>query len=141
VKPVGRALTADEVDSYDVLPKYLARKVRVYSVPALPGGFDGMTIGSNIFLRSRVAVDGTSTLLAHELVHVRQWAELGPVGFSYRYVRSFLAGLIDHRSWMRAYRSIDAEEQARFEATDWLRRRTQRTTQPGRSPETGDPTA
>jgi len=126
VNQVGRPLAPEEIDSYDVIPKYLARRVRVFSVPSLPGRYDGMTIGFNIFLKAKIRPDGSSPLLAHELVHVRQWAELGWFGFSHRYLRSFAAGLVKQRSWMDAYRSIEAEREARIEATDWLRRRTLR---------------
>ena len=96
------------------------------SVPSLPGGYDGMTIGFNVFLKPDVATDGSSALLAHELVHVRQWADSGAVKFSSRYVTSFFSGLVRQRNWRNAYRSIEAEKQARIETTDWLRRRTQR---------------
>lgn len=126
VVPIGRPLTPAEIESYDVLPPDLARMVRVIEVPALPGEYVGMTLGRYVLLAKEVPDDGSSTLLAHELVHVRQWAELGMVGFSGRYVVSFMAGFRSKRQWMAAYRSIDAEEEARKEATDWLRRRTRR---------------
>ena len=124
VNHLGRSLTDQEIDSYDVLPKYLARKVRVITVPSLPGGYQGMTIGFKVFLKPTIPDDGSSSLLAHELVHVRQWAEWGAVGFSQRYLRSFASGLLTHRRWMPAYRAIEAEYQARLETTDWLRRKT-----------------
>ena len=130
---VGRPLNPVEIESYDVLPKYLARRVRVVPVKALPGRYDGMTIGTTILLAADVGEDGNSPLLAHELVHVRQWAEQGRIGFSRRYLGSFVRGLRLHRNWNRAYLSIEAEAEARQEASEWLRRRVER--QVGHNPE------
>ncbi len=126
VPSIGRGLTPAEIESYDVITGDLARRVRIVEVPALPGQYVGMTLGRYVLLAKHVPDDGSSTLLAHELVHVRQWAELGVAGFSGRYVLSFLAGLRANRRWMAAYHSIEAEEEARRETTDWLRRRTRR---------------
>ena len=130
---VGRSLNAAELDSYDVLPKYLARRVRIVRVARLPGGYDGMTLGSTILLAHDVDEQGNSPLLAHELVHVRQWAEQGPIGFSGRYLGSFARGLTSHRSWRQAYLSIEAETEARREASAWLQRKVER--EIGRNPE------
>lgn len=126
VNRVGRSLNRAELDSYDVLPRYLARRVRVLSVPSLPGDYDGMTLGYTILLARDVDDQGNSPLLAHELVHVRQWIEQGRVGFSGRYLRSFASGLRRHRNWRHAYLSIEAETEARRETSEWLRRRVER---------------
>ena len=123
---VGRPLKQAELDSYDVLPRYLARRVRIVTVPTLPGGYDGMTLGYTVLLAHPVDEDGNSPLLAHELVHVRQWADQGRAGFSGRYISSFARGLKLHRNWRRAYLSIEAETEARLEASEWLRRKVQR---------------
>ena len=82
-----------------------------------------MTLGYRILLSKEVDRDGNSALLAHELVHVRQWAESGRIGFSVNYVGSFLHGLGRSRSWRQAYLSIEAEQQARIETSDWIRRK------------------
>ena len=129
----GRPLNQVELDSYDVIPTNLARRVRLIPVPALPGRYDGMTLGYRIYLSKEVEQDGSSPLLAHELVHVRQWADQGRVGFSRRYLSSFVRGLGRHRRWNKAYLSIEAETEARHEASEWLRRRVQR--QIGHNPE------
>ncbi len=115
-----------EIDSYDVLPKYLARRVRLVSVPSLPGGYAGMTLGYTILLAEQIDEQGNSPLLAHELVHVRQWHEAGRLGFSGAYLRSFAHGLGRHRSWRQAYLSVEAEAEARRETSAWLRRRVER---------------
>lgn len=122
----GRPLNEIELEAYDVLPRDLARQVRVRRVRGIPGGYAGMTLGTNILLARPIDEDGTSALLAHELVHVRQWAEQGLVGFSTRYVASFGRNLSRHRRWSPAYRDVDAEREARQETTDWLRRRARR---------------
>ncbi|MEL6982340.1 MAG: hypothetical protein AAFO29_07950, partial [Actinomycetota bacterium] len=118
----GRALNDIELDAYDVLPRNLARRVRIVQVRGLPGGYAGMTLGTTILVARPVDDDGTSALLAHELVHVRQWAEQGMFGFSRRYLTSFGRNLSRHRRWSPAYRDIDAEQEARRETSDWIRR-------------------
>ena len=64
--------------------------------------------------------------MAHELVHVRQWADQGRARFSGCYISSFVRGLTRHRNWRRAYLSIEAETEARLEAAEWLRRKVER---------------
>lgn len=118
----GRPLNDTELESYDVVSSDIGRRVRVMRVPFIPGGYQGMTLGRRVLLARPVAEDGTSALMAHELVHVRQWTELGIVGFSAGYLSSFTRNLFRHRSWRRAYRDVDAEVEARRETTDWLRR-------------------
>ena len=66
-----------------------------------------MTLRRLVLLARDVADDGSSTLLAHELVHVGQWYDQGVLRFSYRYVTDFITGLIRHRSWKPAYREIE----------------------------------
>jgi hypothetical protein len=122
----GRPLNEIELEAYDMIPPELGRRVRVHRIPAIPGGYAGMTLGHHILLARDVEPDGTSTLLAHELVHVRQWSEQGLLGFSSRYLASFGRNLGRHRRWQPAYRDVDAEHEARRETTDWLRRRARR---------------
>lgn len=119
----SRPLNEMELASYDVVSPDIARRVRVHQVKYLPGGYDGMTLGRNILLAHPVANDGTSSLMVHELVHARQWSEMGIVGFAARYVSSFLKNLVEHKRWKLAYHNIDAELEAKRETTDWLRRR------------------
>jgi hypothetical protein len=101
----------------------MASRVKVYEIPALPGTYVGLTLGRRVFLAEDVADDGTSGLIAHELVHVRQWSEQGPLGFSGRYLLAFLRSLVRTRSWNASYRAIPAEVEARSEATRWSRSR------------------
>jgi len=99
----------------------LAAKVRIIRLPALPGPYQGLTMGRFIFLTRRVDDQGRSPLLAHELVHVRQWSEIGVVGFTVRYLSQFMTGLFRSRSWSRAYQGIEAEQEARTVACEWRR--------------------
>lgn len=128
-----RRLNEGELDAYDVVPRDRARRVRLVSVPVLPGGYAGLTLGPLVLLARPVAADGSSALLAHELVHVRQWAELGVVGFVVGYLAAFVTGLVQHRGWQRAYRDISLERQARLETDRWLQRTSTSARQDGES--------
>ena len=119
----GRLLNARELASYRHLPRDLAARVRVHEIPALPGNYVGITLGRHIFLAEDVSDDGDSALIAHELVHVRQWSEQGVVRFSARYVWAFLRSLPTTRSWTRSYRAIPAEVEARADTSRWARGR------------------
>lgn len=120
---VGRRLNNIEVDAYDVVGPDIARRVRVVKVPRIPGGYAGMTVGRTVLLAREVDSDGSSALMAHELVHARQWTEQGAPRFLSTYLTSFAKNLRQHRRWKVAYNNIDAELEAKRETTDWLRRR------------------
>ena len=118
-----RRLEGPELLAYDVVPTDLAAKVRVVEVPFLPNGADGMTVGMIIFVREDRDVSGDRALLAHELVHVRQYAEQGAVGFLTRYARDYLNGRRAGSSHRQAYLDIPAEQEARAEEKAWRHRR------------------
>lgn len=120
--PIFRKLTDQEIESYDVLPVELAKKVRVVRLPPVGGPFHGITLGRYVFLGKSTCQQGSSSLLAHELVHVRQWHELGVAGYLLHYVPDFVSGLRKHKSWMPAYRDIKAEVEARDDARRWKQR-------------------
>ena len=120
--PRIRRLNQTEIDSYDVLPSDLAAKARIIRVPLLWGSYQGVSLGRTILLRTDVAPTGASRLMAHELVHVRQWAEKGVFGFLIAYLRDFFRGLVRTRSWDAAYRQIAIEVEAREVTEDWQRR-------------------
>ena len=107
---------------YDVLNPELASRVRLIRVPKPPGPYVGLTIGRYVLLAGDLRPGDPSRLLAHELVHVRQWHELGVIGFLYRYLSDFAGGVVAHRSWRPAYHGIGAEEEARSEARGWAGR-------------------
>lgn len=117
--PRVRRLNEVELDSYDVLPRDLARRVRVIRVPDLPGRYTGLSLGRFVFLAVPTPDDGRNALLCHELVHVRQWSEQGVVGFLSQYVTDFVRGYIRLRNWNDAYRAISAEVEARAITLEW----------------------
>ena len=119
----GRLLSQAELDSYDVISRPLAETVRVFDVPFVPGGYSGITIGRFIFLAKAIPADGASTLMAHELVHVGQYAEIGTFRYIYRYLKSFFPDLYRMRNWNQAYRAIPSEVEAREVTGLWQRRR------------------
>ncbi len=107
--------------SYRHVADDLKRQVRVVEIRALPGGYVGMTLRNLILLSEDVADDGTSGLLAHELVHVRQWHDEGRLRFATGYVWNFFRTLPRTRSWGASYRAIPHEVEAREDATRWAR--------------------
>ncbi len=121
-----RRLGDDEIASYDVLPAELARRVWVVRVPEVPGPYVGLTLGRVVLLARPVPTDGWSMLLCHELVHVRQWADLGVGRFLWRYLGDFVRGVRRHRRWGPAYADIRAEVEARQISREWMRRRNAR---------------
>jgi hypothetical protein len=120
---VMRRLTPAELDAYDVLPRALATRVRIQRVPFLAPGANGMTIGRLVFLRNDGLYDGSRKIIAHELVHVRQYYELGLLRFLVRYLASYARALVKYRRHRAAYLAIPFEEQAYAEAAEWLARR------------------
>lgn len=114
-----RRLTAQEVASYDLVPADIARRARVQRVPVLSPGMHGMTLGRVILVLRDGDRSGQRTLLAHELVHVEQYAKLGTARFLWRYVGEYARNLWRLRSHRQAYRAITFEAEARAEATRW----------------------
>ena len=82
----------------------------------LPPGADGMTIGRFVMIRK--GHEESSYLLAHELVHVRQYRERGVFGFLARYVGRYLLLRLDGWGHDAAYRRLPEEAEA-----DWQARR------------------
>ena len=114
-----RALEHDEITRYDHLPPELLERVRLVRVPVLPPSVHGMTIGRWVLLRGDRSDLRKSALIAHELVHVRQFAELGPVRFLARYLGEYLRNLLRFRSHRAAYANISLEIEARQVAEQW----------------------
>lgn len=80
----------------------------------VPPGAGAWTLGSLVIVRRRLA-DRTH-LLAHELEHVRQWRELGVVGFLRRYLGAYLRWRLRGYGHAAAYRRIPAEVAAEWRA-------------------------
>jgi len=123
-RPLIRRLTEAELDAYDLVPRWVARRVILVRVPVLPPGAAGMTSGRIVFLRHDEPMDGTSTLIAHELIHVRQFTEMGRMLFLVRYLWSYARNLAGHRNHQRAYLAIPQEVEAYGRAAAWQHGRT-----------------
>lgn len=80
----------------------------------VPPGADAWTLGSLVIVRPASA--RSVHLLAHELEHVRQWRERGPVGFLRWYLGAYLAWRARGYPHRSAYRRIPAEVSAEWRA-------------------------
>jgi len=120
---VGRRLNLTELSSYDVLPDEILKNVKVIKMPRISKTFTGITLGKYIFLSKKLEYDGKSLLIAHELVHVRQWHELGVIGFLWKYLSEFFKGLVKEKNWMKAYNKISLEQEAQLIANLWQERK------------------
>lgn len=75
-----------------------------------------MTVMNRIFVNPRVLSGDQldfGPLLVHELVHVRQWTEAGPVRFMARYVSDYVKARLSGCDHDTAYRRIRYEVEAR----------------------------
>ena len=121
---IGRLLaeTGNDTDQLRVLihpvqPQNLRLRTASPLVRRLWGtGIQAMTLG-NLILVDPAALEGDREALArlaiHELVHVRQWRDLGFVRFSMGYMADYLGGRRKGLSHRDAYLQIDFEEEAR----------------------------
>jgi hypothetical protein len=80
----------------------------------LPPGADGLTIGRVVMIRK--GHEGGRYLLAHELVHVRQYRERGIPGFLARYLGRYVLLRLDGWGHDAAYRRLPEEIEADWEA-------------------------
>ena len=76
----------------------------------VPPQAEAITLGNTIIVRKRSC--DHKGLMAHELVHVRQFGELGPLRFLVRYVGSYLRFRLGGYGHMAAYRRIPLEVEA-----------------------------
>lgn len=107
-----RRLDARERGQFTHVPVRDLDRARLVYVPVLTPGIAGMTLGRWVLLRRGHEQD--ADLIAHELVHVRQWRELGAVRFLVRYLGAYVGGRwrgLGHRA---AYESIPLETEARL---------------------------
>lgn len=119
----GRPLTEAEIAAYDHVPPAVRRRARVRRVPWLPPGTAAMTLGRTILVVRPVPNDGSSRLLAHELVHVDQYARRGALRFLVGYATAYLRLVVRLRSHDAAYRAIPAEIEAYEADARWAARR------------------
>ena len=107
---MARAVGLADIDGVPVrrAPRWMTRAWR--------GDIGAMTLPWGIFVRGDLLAGERSALaqlIRHELVHVRQWQELGAMRFLVSYLSEYLrlrrAGL----GHQRAYREISFEREAR----------------------------
>jgi len=96
---------------FPLVPPADVARARIVVVPWLTPGVAAMTFGRVILLRRDHRRD--RALLAHELVHVRQWRELGPGRFLWRYLGAYARGRAAGLGHPRAYEAIPLEVEAR----------------------------
>lgn len=80
----------------------------------MPPGAAAITIGPIVSIRRRSA--SSARLLRHEEEHVRQWRDLGVVGFLHRYLGDYAR--LRLRGWPHwpAYRRLPLEVEAEWRA-------------------------
>ncbi len=118
-----RVLDRDEVEAFDHIARGVSERVKLVRTNLLPPAADGMTLGRFILLRGDHIEHHSSTLLAHELVHVRQFAEMGVLPFFASYLSSYFKNLLRTRNHRQAYLDIPLEVEARREAAMWSKTR------------------
>jgi len=96
---------------FELVPPADVARARILDVPCLTPGVAAMTLGPLILMRRDHA--GDEALVAHELVHVRQWRELGAVRFLWRYLGAYTHGRAAGLGHAAAYRAIPLEVEAR----------------------------
>ena len=130
VLPISREI-ADRIlerSSYDVDPPLLElihpikpEEVNVYPASSWlmrlwKAEISGATYGRRIYVRPALFdgdPDGFARLIIHELVHVRQYDEMGFFSFLSRYFRDYLRGRFSGMNHREAYRAISVEVEAR----------------------------
>lgn len=118
-----RRLEEPEIAACGLIGRELAETVKIRTALLLPRNVDAVTFGRTIWLRRRHDPGEHRELIAHELVHIRQYAEQGRARFLGRYVAEYLRLLVRMRRHRAAYRAIPAEVEARRLAADWVQRR------------------
>ncbi len=80
----------------------------------VPPGASAITLGRYVLIRPEA--QRSARLRRHELVHVRQWRELGVVGFLVRYLGAYLRWRLRWYPHWAAYRRIPLEIEAEWTA-------------------------
>lgn len=80
----------------------------------VPPQADAITLGRTVIVRERAAAN--RGLMAHELVHVRQFIDMGPVRFALKYLGSYLRFRLNGYGHMAAYRRIPLEVEASWQS-------------------------
>lgn len=97
-------LNLEEIRVHEGVPRYVRGQPR------------GYVNRHRVYLASRWQDDTEAellALLAHELVHVRQYRDIGAWRFRLAYLREYLAGRLRRQGHDAAYRNISFERAAR----------------------------
>jgi hypothetical protein len=106
-----RSLTGDERAGFGHVPDRDLARARLVVVPWLSPGTSAMTLGRFVLIRRGHEDD--RPLLGHELVHVRQWRELGVARFLAQYLTAYARGRARGLGHWDAYLAIPLEREAR----------------------------
>lgn len=106
-----RRLDARERERFTHVAVQDLDRARVATIPLLTPGIAAMTLGRWILVRRGHEHD--DALIAHELVHVRQWRELGVVRFLSRYLGAYVRARGRGLGHQAAYEAIPLEVEAR----------------------------
>jgi hypothetical protein len=120
----GRLLASSGLDVLRV--RLLIHPIQPESVEVRPApalllrvwgrGIRAMTLRNRVYVDPGLltgAEEPMALLLVHELVHVRQWHDLGVIGFLRRYLSDYLRGRLAGLGHRRAYLEIGLEREAR----------------------------
>ena len=107
----ARRLSPEAAAVFTHVPAIDRGRARVIVVPVLTPGVVAMTLGRWILVRG--GREQEADLLAHELVHVQQWRELGVVQFLRRYLTEYVHFRLAGQPHWRAYAAISLEVEAR----------------------------
>jgi hypothetical protein len=99
------------VDLAAVVVRLIPGQARAF-LPSL----QAIAIGRTIWMREPTDRSRLPALMAHELTHVGQWRQQGPLGFLTRYLSDYLRARLRGLGHAAAYRQIPAEEEARAAA-------------------------
>ena len=91
------------------------RPVPSWLRPLWPRWVGAMTFPWGIHVRGDVLAgpaEPLARLLCHELVHFRQWRELGSLGFVVRYLADYVRGRLRGLSHRQSYLAIGLEAEA-----------------------------
>jgi len=107
---IGNRLRLADIDRVAIrpAPKWMVQTWR--------GNVAAMTVPWAIYVRREVLggdVSRLSNLIEHELVHVRQWQQLGTIRFLRVYVADYLSGRRKGLGHNQAYEAISLEKEAR----------------------------
>lgn len=119
---VLRRLTGEQVERFRHAPERDRQRMRLLVVPVWVPGIAATTFGWLVVVRRGHETD--DRLLVHELVHVRQWREIGAWRFLTAYLGEYLAARRRGSGHVDAYAGISFEQEARSVAARTLAERT-----------------